>query len=150
MKSNYNLFLNLVHGMFLGFVIGMTLSVITLEFLPKIAAYIHPAYIYPIFSVIGGVVGYLKGINNYDKLLSPLFSTVGTIVIPIVAITLLYYLLGFDRLLALPPFLFKSGIGLRFMDTRLSAYIMTFLITLGFVAAVVSSFYINKRNRWTY
>ncbi|AKL95245.1 hypothetical protein CACET_c17970 [Clostridium aceticum] len=150
MRSTYNLFLNLVHGMFLGFVLGITISIITLEFLPEIREFIHPAYIYPILSVLGGIIGYIKGVNNYSRLLYPLFSTTGTVLLPILAIILLYFLLGFDRLLALPPIVFKSGIGLRAMDSVLSNYIFTFLATSGFIGAIISSFSINKKNRWTF
>ncbi|AOY77005.1 hypothetical protein [Clostridium formicaceticum] len=150
MRSNYNLFLNLVHGMFLGFVFGITISILTLEFSPEIREFIHPAYIYPILSVLGAIIGYVKGLNNYSRLLYPLFSTTGTVLTPIIAIVLIYFLLGFDRLLALPPIVFKSGIGLRGMDPVLSSYIFTFLATSGFIGAVISSFSINKKNRWSF
>lgn len=150
MKTSYNLFLNLIHGFFLGFVIGIVISIITFEFLPELQNYIHPAHIFPIISLLGAVIGYVKGINNNRKLLYFLFSTVGTIAIPLLSIMLLYLLLGFDRLLALPPIIFKSGIGLRGIDTRLSTYIFTFLSSITFIGALVSSFTINKNNRWTF
>lgn len=150
MKTNYNLFLNLVHGLFLGLVLGVTISLLTLEFLPEIQNYIHPSYIYPILSVIGATVGYIKGINNYSRLLFFIFSTLGTLLLPIVAITLLYFLLGFDRLLTLPPIVFKTGIGLRGIDTRLSSYLLTSLASMSFVGSLISSFTINKNNRWTF
>lgn len=150
MKTNYSLFLNLIHGLFLGFVLGLTVSLLTLEFLPEIQNYIHPSYIYPILSLLGAAIGYIKGINNYRKLLFFLFSTLGTILLPIIAITTLYFLLGFDRLLALPPIIFKTGIGLRGMDTRLSSYLLTTIASMSFVGALISSFSINKNNRWTF
>ncbi|MCC5911486.1 MAG: hypothetical protein JJT76_13705 [Clostridiaceae bacterium] len=149
MKSSQYIFLNLIHGWFLGLVIGMTLSILALEFLPEIESFMHPAYIYLVLSIIGAVIGYLKGYNNYTRLLSFLFSTLGTILTPIIATILLYYFIGFNRLLSLPPIIFKSGIGLRGMDTMLSVYIFTSILTLGFVGAIISSFSINKRNRWT-
>lgn len=140
----------MIHGLFLGFILGMTLSILALEFLPEIQSILHPAYIYPIFSVLGAIIGYIKGIKNYRRFLNPLFSTGGTIIFPVAVIALLYFFLGFDRLLALPPIVFKSGVGLRGMDTRLSSYIFTFLGSASFFGALISSFSINKKNRWTY
>ncbi len=150
MKSSTQLFLHSIHGIFLGFVFGLTLAVLANEFAPDLETYFHPGFIIPSISAIGGIIGFIKGYNQHGKLLFPLFSTVGTIIIPIVSFTIMYYLLGYDRALSLPPVLFKTGFGLRQLDTQLSTYLLSIFITLTAVASFISSFTINKKKRWTW
>ncbi|MBM7613956.1 hypothetical protein [Alkaliphilus hydrothermalis] len=143
-------FFNMIHGLFLGFVLGMTLAVVVNEYVPDVEAYFHPAYIIPSLAAIGAIIGFIKGYNHHGRFLFPIFSTVGTIIIPILSLTALLIILGYDRALTLPPVLFKTGFGLSQMDTQLSTYILSIFLTLSAVAALISSFSINKRKRWTW
>jgi len=128
----------------------MTLAVVVNEYSPGIEAYFHPAYIIPSLAVIGAILGFIKGYNHHGKFLFPIFSTVGTIIIPLVALTALFIMLGYDRTLSLPPVLFKTGLGLSQMDTQLSTYLLSIFLTLSTVAALISSFSINRKKRWTW
>lgn len=150
MKSSTQLLINLFHGVFLGLVIGITLAVLGNELLiPEGVNFPFP-YLIPTFAVLLGLIGLIKGYSNRSRLLAPMFSTLGTIIIPLLSLTITYSLVGFDRLLSLPPVLFKEGFYLSNMDTQLSTYILAIILTLTSVAAFVSSLTINKRRRWTW
>ncbi len=129
---------------------GLLLAVLANEFYPEIEAYFHPGFIIPSIAIIGGALGLIKGYNHYSNFLFPLFSTAGTILVPVIALTIIFYLLGYDRGLTLPPVLFKTGIGLKEIDTQLSTYILSIFFTLTAVAAFISSLTINKKKRWTW
>ncbi len=150
MKTGQQVFLNTIHGLFLGFALGMTASILVNEFYPAFEAYLQPAFIYPIFSVLGAIIGFIKGYQNKARLLNFMFSTAGTILIPLVLFSLVLYFIGLEKFLSLPPIMFKNGLGLSQMDTQLSTYILTFLFALGAVASFISSLSINKRKRWTW
>jgi|GEM_PF-6969733 len=150
MKTSKQVLLNVLHGCFLGFAFGMTAAILTNEFYPEIEAYLDPAFIFPIFVVFGAIIGFIKGYHNKTKLLHFLFSTAGTILIPLILFSIVLYFIGLDRILALPPVLFKTGIGLKNMDTQLSTYILAAFLTLSILASFISSLSINKKKRWTW
>ncbi len=150
MKTSQRVFLNTIHGLFLGFSIGMTASILVGEFYPAFDAYLQPEFIYPVFSVLGAIIGFIKGYQNKGRLLNFLFSTAGTILTPLILFSLTLYFIGLEEFLSLPPMIFKNGLGLPQLDTQLTTYILAFLFALGAVASFISSLSINKRKRWTW
>ncbi|GAB6087911.1 hypothetical protein [Alkaliphilus crotonatoxidans] len=150
MKPSTLLFLNTLHGIFIGLVLGLTLAIGGSELITELKNSPLLVYLIPALVVFFGLLGLIKGYNNLSGLLFPLFSTPGTILLPIISISVLYFLIGFDRLLALPPIVFKEGFGLAGMNTQLSTYILAFILSLTFVAAFISSHSINKKKRWTW
>lgn len=150
MKTSQQVLLNTIHGLFLGFAFGMTLAILTNELYPELETYLHPAFIYPAFAAFGAIIGFVKGYRNKTKVLHFLFSTAGTILIPLLLLSIVLYFIGLDSMLSIPPILFKTGLGLQQMDTQLSTYILSTFIALGFVASYISSLSINKKKRWTW
>jgi len=150
LKFSTQILINLLHGIFLGLVIGITLAVVGNEILLPEGINFPFAYLIPTCAGFLGLLGLIKGYRNRSRLLFPLFSTPGTVTIPLLSLTISYSLVGFDRLLSLPPVLFKEGFHLSMMDTQLSTYILAIILSLTAVAAFVSSLTINKRKRWTW
>lgn len=149
MKPSTMLILNTLHGIFVGLVLGLTLAVLGNELIEPQLPFL-PAYLIPTLAIFFGLLGFIKGYNNLNRLLLPLFSTAGTILLPIISISIIYYLTGFDRLLSLPPVLLKEGFGMPDISTQLSTYILAIIYTFTFMAAFISSLSINKKKRWTW
>ncbi|SCY98185.1 hypothetical protein [Alkaliphilus peptidifermentans] len=150
MKTSKELLFHTIHGLFLGFILGLTFSILANELYPDIEAFFNPAYIFPVLSVLGAVLGFIRGYHDGARFLSFVFSTASVIIIPIVLASLLLYLIGLDRLILLPPIIFKTGIGLPMLETQIATYFFSFILTITFVIAFISSLTINKKKRWTW
>lgn len=150
MKTGKELFFNAIHGLFLGFVIGITLTILSSEVYPEIEDFINPMWIFPVLSIIGLIIGFIKGYNQKARFLNFLFSTAGTILTPLIFSGAIIYFIGIDRFITLPPIIFKTAIGLQHIDTQIATYIFSIIFTLAFMAAIISSLSINKKRRWTW
>ncbi|KAB3537342.1 hypothetical protein F8154_03360 [Alkaliphilus pronyensis] len=150
MKTTKVLFLHTIHGLFLGFILGITLTILLNELYPDIEALFNPSYAFLVLALLGGIIGFVRGYKDKVRFLSFMFSTAAVILTPILLSSILVYFIGIDRLISLPPIIFKEGIGLSGLDTQLATYLFSFFITITFVIAFISSFSINKKKRWTW
>ncbi|KAB3527619.1 hypothetical protein [Alkaliphilus serpentinus] len=150
MKTNKELFLNTIHGLFFGIVLGITLSIISIDIYPEVEKFLNSNWILPALSLVGALIGFIKGYSYKARYLNFLFSTAGTILTPILLSAIMIYFIGIDRFIVLPPIVFKTAIGLQDLDTQIATYIFSIVFTMIFIAAVVSSLTINKRKRWTW
>ncbi|ABR48618.1 hypothetical protein Amet_2464 [Alkaliphilus metalliredigens QYMF] len=150
MRKTHLIIYHVIHGLFLGFVIGLTISIIAYEYVPEIYGYFHPAKIYPVISILVGIIAFIKGMKNHAGLLSFIFSTVGTILIPIFMISFLYYLFGTDLFLSLAPQIFLLGLGIKGITMETGSILLIVIFIGGLFFSYLSSRTINKKRRWTW